>query len=367
MGKRLTENISSRYIQAANNLRAKKARRRIVAYVESYDDISFWSHILSRFDTDTTYFQVLLPNSEKLVRGKSKAIMSILRNSLGSNMIACVDSDYDYLMQGATSISKVLCESPYVLHTYAYAIENYECYAESLHNVCVQATLNDHRYVDFPAYMKVFSQIIHPLFVWNIWFYRQGNVGSFSIQNFNNIIRIPSFSVNSPSTSLEELGVRVTRKLDWLERHFPGHEDEIKALGKELRGLGVEPEYTYLFIQGHHLKDQVVLRMLVPICSRLRREREEEINRQAKHNEQRANELSSYRHSGESVELILRKNTDFRRAPTYHFIEQEIENLLQLNDKENALPPSDRPDAASSTDDKGEDAEQTKQSNESNT
>ena len=42
MGKRLTENLSSLYIGAANSLKPKQARRKIVAYVESYDDISFW-------------------------------------------------------------------------------------------------------------------------------------------------------------------------------------------------------------------------------------------------------------------------------------------------------------------------------------
>ena len=39
MGKRLTENLSSLYIGAANSLKPKRARRKIVAYVESYDDI----------------------------------------------------------------------------------------------------------------------------------------------------------------------------------------------------------------------------------------------------------------------------------------------------------------------------------------
>ena len=38
------------------------------------------------------------------------------------------------------------------LHTYAYAIENYQCYAEALHEVCVMATLNDHPLVDFVAF-----------------------------------------------------------------------------------------------------------------------------------------------------------------------------------------------------------------------
>ena len=42
MGKRLTENLSSLYIGAANSLKPKHARRKVVAYVESYEDISFW-------------------------------------------------------------------------------------------------------------------------------------------------------------------------------------------------------------------------------------------------------------------------------------------------------------------------------------
>ena len=41
MGKRLTQNISSAYLEAMNRLNSKKARRRIVAYVESYDDVLF--------------------------------------------------------------------------------------------------------------------------------------------------------------------------------------------------------------------------------------------------------------------------------------------------------------------------------------
>ena len=41
MSRRLTENISSKYLEAANRLNSKKSRRRIVAYVESYDDIFF--------------------------------------------------------------------------------------------------------------------------------------------------------------------------------------------------------------------------------------------------------------------------------------------------------------------------------------
>ena len=41
MAKRLSQNLNSDFIAAANRLRPKQARHKIVAYVESYDDVFF--------------------------------------------------------------------------------------------------------------------------------------------------------------------------------------------------------------------------------------------------------------------------------------------------------------------------------------
>lgn len=62
MGKKLKDNLSSRYFEAANKMKSQNARRRIAAYVESYDDIFFWRSVLSDFEDDTRYFQVMLPS-----------------------------------------------------------------------------------------------------------------------------------------------------------------------------------------------------------------------------------------------------------------------------------------------------------------
>lgn len=70
--KRLKDNINSRYFEAANQMTSKKARRRIVAYVESYDDIYFWRTVLGRFEDDKRYFEVMLPSHQKLERGRSR-------------------------------------------------------------------------------------------------------------------------------------------------------------------------------------------------------------------------------------------------------------------------------------------------------
>lgn len=144
MSKRLRDNISSAYFEAANRLNSKSARRKIVAYVESYDDVFFWRSILSSMETDRLYFEVMLPSRmQHLNRGKKAALMSMLSGKTGENLIACVDADYDYLEQGATATSKEVCSNPYVFHTYAYAIENLQCYAPALRDVCVAVTLND--------------------------------------------------------------------------------------------------------------------------------------------------------------------------------------------------------------------------------
>ena len=126
MSYRLRDNLNSRYFEAANALTSKKARRRIVAYVESYDDIYFWRTVLSEFENDKRYFEVMLPSKANLTRGKKSVLMNFLEGEpLGRDMIACVDADYDYLLQGRTNQSKKVLEDSYVFHTYVYAIENY--------------------------------------------------------------------------------------------------------------------------------------------------------------------------------------------------------------------------------------------------
>ena len=49
MANRLKDNITSDYVTASNRLNGRKARRRIVAYVESYDDVFFWRMLLARY------------------------------------------------------------------------------------------------------------------------------------------------------------------------------------------------------------------------------------------------------------------------------------------------------------------------------
>ena len=333
MANRLKDNINSKYVEAANALRGKNARRRIVAYVESYDDIYFWRTVLSRFEDGKRYFEVMLPSKLNLTRGKKSVLMNFLTeegqdDKVGHDMIACVDADYDYLLQGATAQSKKVLDSPYVFHTYVYAIENFQCYAPSLHEVCVAVTLNDHRIFDFPTYFQLFSEAIFPLFVWNIMLYRNGNYPRFSISDFNRITDPGGFNVQNPEPSIVNLKRKVGVKIRDLQRQFPNAKEEYLRLKDEIRKLGVTPQTTYLFIQGHHLFDTVVAPIMAKVCNLLRQERQNEIYHAQAHRTQKRNEMSCYENSRQDIKTMLKKNTGYQQSPLFLRVQDDIGRYL---------------------------------------
>lgn len=329
MGKRLNDNLTSGYFEAANRLNSKQARRRIVAYVESYDDIFFWRTVLSQLETDRIYFEVMLPSRDsKLKRGKKAAMMSMLSDKVGGNMIACIDADYDYLLQGITPTSRAILSNPYVFHTYAYAIENMQCFATTLHDVCVAVTLNDHIIFDIERYLREFSEAIYPLFVWNIWFYRTPDYGKFTISDFLKIIETGAFSLRHPAGTINNVRRKVENKCRFLQKQNPEALESYEKLKPILGRLGVTPQNTYLFIQGHHLFDKVVLPMLSAICSKLISERQNEISAESLHYTQRRNELSCYTNSLGDIVPLLKKGTGFMRSPQFMQIKADLERFI---------------------------------------
>lgn len=335
MSRRLKDNINSKYFEAANKLKSKNARRRIVAYVESYDDILFWRMLLGNYEDDKRYFEVMLPSHNTLERGKRSVLMNLIYSNVGQDMIACVDADYDYLIQGATVTSRNILESPFVFHTYAYSIENLQCYAPSLHNVCVMVTLNDHAIFDFDEFLKQYSEAVFPLFVWSIWYYRRDIYGQFTITEFNRIIEIGNFRLDMPWQSIMNVQNKVSKKIKWLHQKNPNAKNSYLSLRNELIRLGVTPATTYLYIQGHHIFDKVVVPVMGKVCEKLIHERENEIRRQAVHSTQMRNELSCYSHSVQDIVQMLKKNMGYYNSLQFQMMKRDVENYLQnLNDRQ---------------------------------
>lgn len=304
-----------------------------MAYVEGYDDVFFWHTVLSEYEDETRYFEVMLPTRNGLSRGKKEAIMSIIDNGGGTNLIACVDADYDYLLQGRSSGSRLMLHTPCVFHTYVYAIENYQCYAPSLHDTCVMATLNDHAIFDFNLFLTTFSEIIYPLFVWNILLYRINDFHDFTMADFNRVVNIGHFTIANAPHILERLQHKVFVKSNELRRTHQGLRQKKEALEKELTTLGVTPQNTYLFIQGHTLFDNIVCPMVGNVCERLRQELESEIRTNACHYTQQRNELSAYMHVQADVAQMLKRNKAFTQSEMYQKIREDLDKTYRDQEK----------------------------------
>lgn len=329
MGSRLVDNITSKYIEAANQLTSKSARRRIVAYVESYDDVYFWRTILSQFEDETRYFEVMLPTRDNTLERGKKAAITNMKKGLGKDMIACVDADYDYLKSGYTQSSREMLDSPYIFHTYVYAIENFQCYAPSLHNVCVAVTLNDSLDFDFVDYFSRFSKIIYPLFVWNISLACSSYFNAFTMSDFNSVIEMRHLHNKNPWSLLDRLEEKVRARVHVLEQNYPDVAGQWKLTEERLRNLGVSPENTYLYIQGHHLFDKFTSPLLNKICSHLVEQRLREIDEQSIHSAQKETEMTCYENSVLPIKAMLKKNLGFVFAPQYKQIVSDLAKYIE--------------------------------------
>ena len=330
MAKRLTDNINSQYFEAINKMTPKKARRRIVVYVESYDDVFFWRSVLGRYEDDKLTFDIMLPSrNQHLDRGKKAAISNMLKG-VGRDMIACVDADYDYILQGATEMSRQMLENPYIFHTYAYAIENFQCYAKGLHETCVMVTLNDHRIFNFERFLQSYSQTIWPLFVWHVVFLQRRKMTMhFDMCEFNKVVVLPSVRIQNPKWAIEYLSKKVRAKMFQLERRFPKLKDALPETERMLRDLGINDNNTYLYIQGHHLFDLVVSPVVQTVCDILRNEQENDIRDRAVHSEQARTEIACYENSLGKVKMMMKKNTYYQFSPEFQKIQADVEKYLE--------------------------------------
>ena len=215
-----------------------------------------------------------------------------------------------------------------MFHTYAYAIENLQCYAPSLHDVSVAVSLNDQEVFDMEQYLRDFSQAIYPLFVWNIWYYRTSHYSQFTMTDFLHVVEMGKFGFAQADSLIRSLRHKVGKKTEQLRRLHPDAKESWQRVKDDLRTLGVNPDNAYLYIQGHHLCDKVVSPMLRKVCDKLVRMRENEITQQSVHGVQRRNELSCYSNSVDDITSVLKRNAGFMRSPEFARIKADLQRFV---------------------------------------
>ena len=308
-------------------LPANPDQRLVKVYVEGYEDVAFWRGIFDHFQNPYLRFEISVPDRGDLPKGKKVLLGTIPRSS--EELLLCVDSDFDYLFAGRTEQSREVLGARYMFHTYAYATENYLCYAPSLHNVCVKATKNDTRIFDFVQFMHDYSCTIYPLFIWYAFSAQLASENVFPLVDFKASVRLGYLDLEqNGARTIEWLRRNVEKREKLLCQRNPRMMEPMKRFEEQLRERGVRPENTYLFMHGHTLMDNVVMILLNSVCEKLRAMSIARITASQKQGVALKNEMSNYTNSLRSIRDVLLDNENYTKCPLYKRLQRDIERYI---------------------------------------
>lgn len=335
MGNKITEKLRrwrpfSRQVSAEElpqPLPANPDQRLVQVYVEGYEDVAFWRSIFDHFHNPYLRFEISVPNRADLPKGK-KVLMSMIPRS-SEELLLCVDSDFDYLFDGCTDQSREVNGSPYLFHTYAYATENYLCYAPSLHNVCVKATKNDMRIFDFERFLHEYSCTIYPMFLWYAFSAQLSTESVFTLPEFKATVRLGYLDLEgNGANTLAWLQRNVVKREHQLRTKNPAMIEPMHEFETRMKARGLTPENAYLFMQGHTLMDNVVLILLNSVCEKLRQMSIAKITASRKQGVALKNEMSNYTNSLRSIRDVLLDNENYTKCPLYKRLQRDIERYI---------------------------------------
>ena len=308
-------------------IRIDDGRKCVRVFVEGYEDVAFWRGIFDHFTNPYLRFEISVPTRDDLPKGKKVLINNA--DKACETLLLCMDSDFDYLLSDDDEQSRLIASNPYMFHTYAYATENYLCYAPSLHNVCVKATKNDARIFSFEQFMADYSRIIYPLFLWYVYSASRHTENVFPLADFKSAVKLNYLDIpNNGQGTLEWLARQVERQEQSLKHNYPDMAEDMPRFGEYLRTKGVEPELTYLFMHGHTLMDNVVMVILNDVCEKLRQMSIAKIVSSSKKGIALNNEMSNYKNTLRSIRDVLLDNENYTSCPLYKLLKADIQKYI---------------------------------------
>ena len=241
--------------------------------VEDEGDCRFWNDLLRyampNKDFEVYPYQFGSDGSISLTKGKGRLLKDT--SVYGKFYIACIDSDYDYLLDEASPYHQALL-CPYVIQTQAYSFENYVCTPSTLKDVCFHATVNNTDY-DFVAFFEKLSKLLFPILKWSVYLQSIEESDAFKIDDDWRAILPCSEGINKITEQelLERVEGLVRHKTDKLKQAFPNAQSDVDVCAERLcTQFGLNASNAYMFVQGHALFSFVLNVLINPLCIKLR-------------------------------------------------------------------------------------------------
>jgi len=225
----------------------------VKAYVEGNRDKIFWDNIFSEFAPTLKIHFI----SEGGVQNVEKRIEMIHDHY----EIVCLDSDYHRYIVENSKFNK-----SFIFQTYTYNIENYMCVPKHLNLICKETTLVNEIDFNFSDFLANYSKIIFPFFIYFINYKLNNQVFPY---DFNKEIQtnVKCKIENNGKQFIEELNKQIEPLTDFLKTQIS--DDEFNKTKNYLETLKIIENEVFLYINGHDLKDIVIMVFLKHIVDKL--------------------------------------------------------------------------------------------------
>lgn len=243
----------------------------IIAETTRYDKV-FWTDVFIQYlPTAKPHFIQIKSKLGNPTDG-NKAVLSnyatINRKLFANkNILFCLDSDYNYLAG-----HQFFDNNEMLLQTYFYAIENHNSLAAILNKVA-RTSFNITNF-DFKLFLATYSEIIFDVFCYIIFFEkRYQEAGGKKPEEFNHTSIAEKIGLgknrkidltNNAANELDILKENIKAFIQILAKKYP---IDHKIIATTLCNK-IKPTDTFLYINGHILKDYVV----VPLFEQFKKE-----------------------------------------------------------------------------------------------
>lgn len=255
---------SKKYIHASTKILTGHSQG--ILYVENPSDISFWRCIVQDIATDR---YVVKPIAKGNPDGKRT--LEKLYPALHKSLLVGVDSDFDYICPERHERATILNQSNFVLHTFAYSRESYECCHDAIEGLCdilychEKLTSQIHEALDAYSHMTYPALCIFAFLHNQDW---QQHVDGLFIE----AVKAPpgtclledDLSINQ--AVLNELQAKIEQ---YIATYMPQINDRavFDHFVARLRDKNIIEETAYQFINGHTLQENLIKPMLKKIIN----------------------------------------------------------------------------------------------------
>jgi hypothetical protein len=213
--------------------------------VEGPDDVHFWQ-VAFMAAVPQQKIRIFAESNYPTTGATGKSNVLKFKRFADKNFLLCVDADYDYLLQ-----TKAFLNTPYIFHTYSFAIENFFCNPASLQATYLAAGGKADTFFDFTDFIKAYSRIIHPLFFLSVVSEKEKD-GVFGLKKCG-LEACPPFDwimELAVEDWLEKMRQRILERVGDIQSKL--NNPIVEVWEEQLRFLGATPENTCWFVRGHN-------------------------------------------------------------------------------------------------------------------